>query len=82
MGTNVLPGYQRMGFGQLLTRYCNEIADKSRCRTWIPASPNGPNMFKKVDFKEVGVLDTYMERYGFNAATGKMYILLRDAPPS
>jgi hypothetical protein len=32
MGTNVLPGYQRMGFGQVLTQHCNEITDKTRCR--------------------------------------------------
>ena len=81
-GTQVLPGYQKMGFGQYLTRYCNEIADKSGCRTWIPATPNAASMFKKLDFKEVGILDTHMERYGFDAAVGKMYILLRDAPIS
>jgi len=78
MGTNVLPGYQRMGFGQFLTKHCNEIADKSGSRTWIPASPNGSNMFQKMGFKQVAILDAHMERYGYDAATGKMYILLRD----
>ncbi len=82
MGTNVLPGYQRMGFGQFLTQHCNEIADKMGCRTWIPASPNGCSMFKKRGFKEVAILDAHIEQYGFRAETGKIYILLRDLPLS
>jgi len=32
-------------------------------------------------FKEVAVLDAHLEQYGFDAATGKFYILLRDPLP-
>ena len=35
-------------------------------------------MFKKMGFKEVAVLDAHLERYGYDAATGKIYILLRE----
>jgi hypothetical protein len=61
-----------------LTQHCNEIADKARRRTWIPASPNGCNMFKKKSFEEMAVLDAHLEQHGFEAETGKIYILLRD----
>ncbi|KAE9377959.1 hypothetical protein N431DRAFT_500692 [Stipitochalara longipes BDJ] len=64
MGINVLQGYQRMGFG-------------SGHLKWIPASPNGSNMFKMAGFREVAILDAHMERYGYDTATGKMYTLCK-----
>jgi hypothetical protein len=82
MGTNVLPGYQRMAVGKFLTRNYNEIANKSGDRTWIPASLNGYGMFKSMGFKEVAVFDAHLEQCGFDPVTGKLYIIVRDPPPS
>jgi hypothetical protein len=43
--------------GQSLTGYCNETADTSGCRTWIPVPPNGFSIFKRKGFKKIAVLD-------------------------
>ncbi len=76
----VHPDYQKKGFGSALTRYCNAISDKSGDRTWVPARPTSIKMFRDNGFKDVGEVDSHLERWGGLREKSITYTTLRTPP--
>lgn len=77
-GTMVHPDYQRKGPGSWLTRYCNEVADKTGGRTFVVARPSSKHMFESHGFRVLGSEDIDMTRYGGNENGGKSWVLVRE----
>jgi hypothetical protein len=42
-----------MGFGTLLTKHCNDISDKAKLRTFLPAASTSVGMFRKLGFRDL-----------------------------
>jgi len=78
--TMVHPDFQKRGFGSVLTLHVNEISDKSGDRVWVPARPTSVHIFKQLGFKDVGVVDAHLERWGGSAKKSKTWIVRRDSP--
>jgi N-acetylglutamate synthase-like GNAT family acetyltransferase len=72
------PDYQRKGLGSWLTRYCNELADKTGGKTFVVARPNSKNMFESHGFYALGSEDIDMTKYGGNKSEGKSRVLVRE----
>jgi GNAT superfamily N-acetyltransferase len=49
----VLPDFQKMGFGTLLSKHCDEISDRAGCRTFIPAALTSVGMFRKLGYRDL-----------------------------
>lgn len=77
-GTMIHPDFQKNGFGTFLTRYCNAIADKDGLRTFVPARPTSLKMFKSNGFREIGVHDAHLERWGGSREKSITVITVRD----
>lgn len=60
----VLPECQRMGVGVKLLEWGLSEADRQGRECWIDASPSGLGLYKKFGWKEVGVLDVDLGRWG------------------
>ncbi|KAF8862527.1 hypothetical protein BDZ45DRAFT_723068 [Acephala macrosclerotiorum] len=65
-GTMVHPDYQRKGPGSWLTRYCNEVADKTGGKTFAIARPSSKHIFESHEFRVLGSEDLDMTKYGGN----------------
>ena len=76
----VLPGYQKKGFGTILTRHCNAIADKAGDRTFAPARPTSQKMFQNEGYKILGFYDSHLERWGDDMSWTKTAVMVRDPP--
>jgi ribosomal protein S18 acetylase RimI-like enzyme len=74
----VHPDFQKRGFGSVLTLHVNEISDKSGDRVWAPARPTSIHMFRQLGFKDIGVIDAHLERWGGSAEKSKTWIVRRD----
>lgn len=70
--------YQRKGLGSLLTRHCNEIADKAGGRTFVIARPASKHMFESHGFRVLGSEDLDMTKYGGDENDGRAWVLVRE----
>lgn len=79
-GTTIHPDFQKKGLGTVLTKVWNEVTDKSGDRTWCPCRPTSIKMFREHGFKDVGVIDANLERWGGSRENSLTYITLRYPP--
>jgi GNAT superfamily N-acetyltransferase len=61
----VEPGFQRMGIGKRLLEWGLEKADREGLECWIEASPAGKPLYEKLGWREVGVTDVELRRWGW-----------------
>ena len=80
----VHPDFQRQGHGKLLTKHCNEIADKAGYATFVPARYTSVNMFKSLGFTQSGIFYAHAERWGaeYSEEKSRYYMLKREPEPS
>jgi len=76
----VHPDFQKMGLGSALTKYTNDIADKTGVRTWAPARPFSYKMFLHMGFTSRGSTDAHMERWGGSKELSISRMVCRDPP--
>ena len=67
-----------MGNGTRLSLHCNEVADKVRCKTWLPARPTSKKLFERIGYKELGEIDAHLERFGGIVEEGKTWVMVRE----
>lgn len=79
-GTCVHPEFQKRGLGTALTLAWNEVTDKTRDSTWCPCRPTSIKMFRDNGFKDVGLVDAHLERWGGSRENSITYITSRQAP--
>jgi GNAT superfamily N-acetyltransferase len=58
------PEWQRMGVGKRLLEWGLEKADREGLEVWIEASPAGKGLYEKMGWREVGVLDVDLVKWG------------------
>jgi GNAT superfamily N-acetyltransferase len=76
----VHPDFQKMGLGSALTKYTNDIADKTGVRTWAPARAFSYRMFLNMGFTLRGSVNAHMERWGGNTELSISRMVCRDPP--
>ncbi len=81
-GTTVHPDFQKKGLGTWLTRHWNDVTDKTEDKTWCPCRPTSIKMFRDHGFKDVGVVDGHLERWGGSRKNSLTYITVRYPPGS
>jgi N-acetylglutamate synthase-like GNAT family acetyltransferase len=74
----VHPDYQRKDLGSWLTRYCNEVADKTGGKTFVVARPSSKHMFESRGFRILGSEEIDMTKDGGNESEGKSWVLVRE----
>lgn len=62
----------------MLSRRCNEIADKAGAKTYVVGRPNSLRMLHKTGFRAVAADHIDMIKYGGSKEDGKMWILVRE----
>lgn len=77
--TMVRPGFQKMGFGTVLTQHCNAISDKTGGRTFVTARPTSAKMFLDNGFQVMQYHDSQLERWGLDPAWNKTAAMMRKS---
>lgn len=74
----VRPGYQKKGFGTVLTQHCNAISDKTGGRTFVTARPPSTKMFLNNGYKVLQYHSSQLERWGLDPAWNKTAGMMRE----
>lgn len=60
------PEFQRRGLGSLLLSHGLELADREGRRCYIEATPAGWPVYLKLGFRDVGIVEVDLKRYGMD----------------
>jgi hypothetical protein len=63
---------------ELLTKHCNDIADKTGGKTYVVAGPNSKSLFESQGLKVLGNEDIDLTKYGGSAEEGKYWLMMRE----
>lgn len=79
-----MPEYQKQGLGSYLAQHINHVvacyprarADEPN-KTYVAMRPASVKMFTRYGFKEVGIWDSHVERWGFANEEGITRVAIR-----
>jgi ribosomal protein S18 acetylase RimI-like enzyme len=76
-GTAVDPDYQRMGFGRMIVRKCNEVADAAGKLTFARTRPTSLKLFEEEGYKLLEEIEIPYKEYGMEGES-KVFAMKRE----